>query len=104
MQEKVAIPLLNNYGVNSRISDHFGESPFFAFLLFEDKKLIKFEAYPNKFVNAEKRKGIMIADWLSSEKIDALFLKNDLIFENSLINVSLTNFEIIDQLIEDISK
>ena len=110
MQEKVAIPLLNNDGVNSRISDHFGESPFFAFLLFEDKKLIKFEAYPNKFVNAEKRKGIMIADWLSSEKIDALFLKNDLkkgpklVFENSLINVSLTNFEIIDQLIEDISK
>ena len=109
-QEKVAIPLLNNDGVNSRISDHFGESPFFAFLLFEDKKLIKFEVYPNRFKNTEKRKGILIADWLSSEKIDALFLKNDLkkgpklVFENSLIDVSLTNYEIVNQLIGDINK
>ena len=109
-QEKVAVPLLNNDGVNSRISDHFGESPFFAFLLFEDKKLIKFEVSPNKFKNVEKRKGILIADWLSSEKIDSLFLKNDLkkgpklVFDNSLIDVSLTNFEIISQLIEDINK
>ena len=109
-QEKVAVPLLNNDGVNSRISDHFGESPFFAFLLFEDKKLIKFEVSPNKFKNVEKRKGILIADWLSSEKIDNLFLKNDLkkgpklVFDNSLIDVSLTNFEIISQLIEDINK
>ena len=108
-QEKVAVPLLNNDGVNSRISDHFGESPFFAFLLFEDKKLIKFEVSPNKFRDTEKRKGILIADWLSSEKIDALFLKNDLkkgpklVFENSLIDVSLTNYDIINQLIADMN-
>jgi len=109
-QEKVAVPLLNNDGVNSRISDHFGESSFFAFLLFEDKKLIKFEVSPNKFKDTEKRKGILIADWLSSEKIDALFLKNDLkkgpklVFENSLIDVSITNHEKINQLIADINK
>ena len=109
-QLKVAVPLLNNDGINSKISDHFGESPYFAFLFFEEKTLTKFEVLPNKFKDVEKRKGILISNWLSSEKIDTLYIKKDLkegpklVFQNSLIEVSLTDYEIINQVIKEISK
>ena len=110
LQQKVAVPLTNNDGINSSISEHFGESPYFAFLFFEEKTLAKFEVLPNKFKDIEKRKGILISDWLSSEKIDTLYVKKDLnegpklVFENSLIEVSLTNDDIIDQVIKEINE
>ena len=83
-----------------------GESPYFAIIKVEQGKLLHLKIIPNEFINEEKRKGILISDWLSSKKIDKLYLKNELkkgpklIFENSLIQVENTDFDNLDQLIE----
>ena len=106
---KVAVPLLDNNGLNSKISDHFGEARFFV--LFEIEKsekgsqLLNYNIIYNKFVEEEKRKGILISDWLILFKIDKIYLKKELkvgpklIFEKSLILMEITNLENLNEII-----
>ena len=106
---KVAVPLLENNDLNSQISDHFGESPFFAILeVQKDNNEVSLQNYNiinNRYAHLEKRKGINIADWLISEKIDKVYLKKELkkgpklIFENSLVQVIITELTSLKQII-----
>ncbi len=107
---KVAVPLLDNDGLNSKISDHFGDSLFFALFEIkeeeEEKQLLNYNIIVNKFIKEEKRKGILISDWLMSKKIDKIYLKKELkigpklIFEKGLIQMEITTQ---DKLIEIIN-
>ena len=102
---KIAVPVSDKEGINSKIFDHFGESPYFAFLEFQEGSLLRLEVVPNKFINEEKRKGILISDWLSAAKIDKLYLTKELkkgpqiVFINSLIEVKLTEFSILNEIV-----
>lgn len=96
---RIATPILDNQGVNSKLFDHFGEASYFAFLEFKENHLEKMEINSNKFANEEKRKGILISDWLVSQKIDKIYLKKELkkgpklVFENSFIEVIITEID-----------
>jgi predicted Fe-Mo cluster-binding NifX family protein len=60
----------------------------------------------NKFKDVEKRKGILISDWLVSEKVDKLYLKKalnkgpSLIFENSFVHIIITESENLSEIIK----
>ena len=107
---KIVAPLLNNNGLNSKISDHFGESPFFSIVELREEnnqfEVINYYITPNKFMAEEKRKGILISEWLLEEKIDKLYLKNDLkkgpklILESSLVQMIITKFESLKEIVE----
>lgn len=103
---KIAVPLENNQGLNSIISDHFGESPFFGFLEFLEGNLASSKIISNKFAHEEKRKGILISEWLMSKKIDILILKESLkkgpslVFKNNFIEVTLTDLENYSEVIQ----
>lgn len=106
---KVAVPLLDNNGLDSKMSDHFGEAKFFA--LFEIEKsedeshLMNYNIIYNKFIEEEKRKGILISDWLISFKIDKVYLKKELkvgpqlIFEKSLVLMETTSLDELNDII-----
>lgn len=102
---KIAVPLENNQGLNSIISIHFGESLFFGFLVFQEGNLSSSEIISNKFAHEEKRKGILISEWLMSKKIDILILKESLkkgpslIFNNNFVEVTLTDLENFSDII-----
>ncbi|MFX1390169.1 MAG: cation diffusion facilitator family transporter [Promethearchaeota archaeon] len=103
---KVAIPIADNEGMGSEVFNHFGEAPFFAFLEFKEDQFEKMEIISNKFINEEKRKGILISDWFVSEKIDKIYLKKDLkkgpklVFDNSFVEIILTNLNTLKQIID----
>lgn len=104
---KVAVPLENNKDIESTISEHFGDCPYFGFLEFEGGLLLQSKIIPNEFAQEEKRKGILVSEWLISEKIDKIYLKNALnkgpsiILEQNFIVIVLIDLdnlrEIIDQ-------
>jgi cation diffusion facilitator family transporter len=100
-----AVPLETNQGSDSTISDHFGESPFFGFLEFQEGKLIKYEIKPNNFIKEKKRKGILVSDWLISEKIDKIYLKNplkkgpSLIFNNNFVQIELIDVTFLKEIL-----
>ena len=101
----IAIPLENNRGLDSNLSNHFGESPYFGIVEFQEGTLLKFEIFVNKFAHEEKRKGILVSDWLISKKIDKIYLKDplkkgpSLIFNNNFVDVELSNFNFLYEII-----
>jgi len=107
---KIAVPLANNEGLNSIISEHFGETPFFAILeMQEENNILELKNHnilPNKFVDEEKRKGILISEWLLLEKIDKLYLKNELkkgphlLLENGFVQMIVTELSSIKEILE----
>ena len=107
---KIATPLTNDDGLNSNISEHFGESPFFSILEMQEEnkrfKLINYYITQNKFINEEKRKGILISEWLLKEKVDKLYLKNELkkgpklLLENGLVQMIVGKFESLKEIVE----
>lgn len=102
----IAIPLENNRGLDSNLSNHFGESPYFGIVEFQEGTLLKFEIIVNKFAHEEKRKGILVSDWLISKKIDKIYLKEplkkgpSLIFNNNFVDVELSNFTYLNEIIK----
>ncbi|MHA1302050.1 MAG: cation transporter dimerization domain-containing protein, partial [Candidatus Helarchaeota archaeon] len=103
---KIAMPVSENNGLKSEIASHFGEAPYFAFLELQEGEISKLEIQSNKYAKLEKRKGIKISDWLCSEKIDKLYLRKELqrgplvIFENSLIEVNITDLNTLEEIYE----
>ena len=107
---KVATPLLDENGLNSKISDHFGEAPFFSIMEIQEENnklsLIANHIYKNPFIHEEKRKGILISEWLLKEKIDKLYLKKELnkgpklILENGLVQMIITEVETLARIAE----
>ncbi len=102
---KIAIPLKDDRGLDSIISNHFGESSFFGFLEFQKGNISNIEIIPNDFIYQEKRKGLLVSEWLISQKIDKLILKNalkkgpSLIFSNDFIEVIITDLENLNEII-----
>ena len=72
-----AIPLASLGGA---LSEHFGEAPFFASIrvrmadgVVEEQKFLV-----NPYVEAEKAKGIRVAEWLAEQKVDVVVLRDEL--------------------------
>ncbi|TXT66456.1 MAG: conserved membrane protein of unknown function [Promethearchaeota archaeon] len=103
---KIAVPLENNNGLNSKIYEKYGEAPYFGFLEVKEGELSRFEVIVNKFVEREKRKGILVSDWLSSQNIDKVYTQMNLkrgpklVFENSFIEVVKTETEEVRGIIK----
>ncbi|MHA1149723.1 MAG: cation diffusion facilitator family transporter [Promethearchaeota archaeon] len=102
---KIAIPIKENKGLDSPISEHFGESALFALLTFEQGKLIEQEFLTNPYLNEEKRKGILISEWLINQKCDKIYLKKvvnkgpAILFENSYVEMEITEFSLLKEII-----
>jgi len=103
---KVAIPLQNNNGFESKIHEKYGEAPYFGLILLEEQKLSKLEVLTNKFAEKEKRKGILVSDWLSSQNIDKVYCRMELkrgpklVFENSFIEIVKTDAEQLKEIVK----
>jgi cation diffusion facilitator family transporter len=69
---KIAIPVLEDKGLESRVSVHFGNVPFFAFVELEEGQAENFYVKPNKAAQLARKKGIEAARFLVDEKVDVV--------------------------------
>jgi len=69
-----AVPLAN---VEGSLSDHFGEAPYFALVKVRlaDGTVEAQQVLANLFLDVEKAKGIQVAEWLVSQKVDVVLLR-----------------------------
>ncbi len=74
---RIAVPLADSSG---RLSEHFGEAPFFALVLVRltDHRLETKKILDNPCIRLEKGKGICVAEWLVSRNVDEVFLKGEI--------------------------
>lgn len=102
-KERLAIPLADMAG---QISPHFGDAPYFAIVDLEQHRFSRQEILPNPHVGLERAKGIRVAEWLVAQKVDRLFLREeiqgkgpDYVFSNAGVQVQQTAAESLEQLL-----
>lgn len=104
---RIAVPLADRVGA---VSEHFGESPYFAFVTvrLEDGVVEKREVMENPHREVEVAKGIRVAEWLVQQKVDEVLLKEDLsrkgpgyVFSNAGIKVAITLKSKIDEAVQE---
>lgn len=105
---RLAVPLSDPAGVISR---HFGESPFFAILTFRpaDRFIVQQDIIENPHKEIETAKGIRVAEWLVEQKIDQIFMTEDLshkgptyVFSNAGVNVQRTDAVHLEEILENL--
>ena len=94
-----AIPLMED---NESISPHFGEAPWFMFIIFKNgqKTANRVKVIQNPCIKEEKGKGILAAEFLLQNSIDVVILKKDFsgkgpayVFSDANVEVILTEEE-----------
>ena len=73
----LAFPLATS---NGHLSEHFGEAPYFALVSvrLSDGEIEKQEVIKNPFRNLLKAKGIRVAEWLASRKVDIVYMREEI--------------------------
>jgi len=76
-QLRIAAPLEDRGG---KLADHFGDAPFFglATVSLEDGIVTQQTVMANPHTREEKAKGIRIAEWLVSQKVDQVYAREKL--------------------------
>jgi cation diffusion facilitator family transporter len=105
-----AFPLASPDG---RLSEHFGKAPYFALvtLRLSDETVEKQEVVQNLYPELLKAKGIRVAEWLVSQKLDRVVLKEDLqgkgpeyVFADAGVEIILTEAETVAQALEPVGQ
>jgi predicted Fe-Mo cluster-binding NifX family protein len=69
---KVGIPAVENKGLESMASAHFGNAPFFAFIALENKQIKNVYVKVNGATRRTRKKGIDAAQFLVDERVDVV--------------------------------
>ena len=103
MQKEEMIYVIPLTEEKNKISSHFGEAPWFMFVTFKTGERVakQAEVMVNPFMNEEKGKGILAAEFLIKKGIDVMIVKKDFaskgpayVFSDSNVEVVLTEEEI----------
>jgi cation diffusion facilitator family transporter len=72
LKMRIAVPVNNENGLNSDISEHFGKAPYFLFADVSKGKITSFNLKENPGLNYERKRGIKTAEFLRDENTDIL--------------------------------
>ena len=68
----IATPIMEDKGLDSLTSAHFGSAPYFGFTQVEEGQVLSFYVKENEGAKLQHKKGIQAADLLVKEKVDVL--------------------------------
>jgi cation diffusion facilitator family transporter len=71
-KRKIAIPVVDDKGLNSLASLHFGSAPYFAFVEVEEGQIAGFYLKENEGAKLSHKKGIQASRLLTKEKVDVV--------------------------------
>ena len=74
---RYAVPVMDAAGT---LSEHFGDAPLFAlvFVRLADGAVEEQKVLVNPYLGEERAKGIQVAEWLVTQKVDVVLLREDL--------------------------
>jgi cation diffusion facilitator family transporter len=99
-----AIPVEEDKG---KISDHFGDAPYFYLLqisterpIVQEEKILR-----NPYLKEEKAKGIKVSEWLTKNGVDAVYTRKafegkgpSYVFSNAEVEVIITEYKTIEEI------
>ena len=69
---RMAIPIMEDNGLDSSLSLHFGSAPYFAFIEVEEGQIVSLNVKENGGARLSHKKGIQAANLLVEEKVDVV--------------------------------
>ena len=69
---RIAIPILEDRGLDSSATLHFGSAPYFAFLEVQEEQILSMYVRENEGAKLSHKKGIQAAHLLVEEKVDVV--------------------------------
>lgn len=73
---RLALPVFDNNGFQTKLSEHLGKAPYFLFVEIEEGKVGDYQIVENRFFNSEKKGGMKAADLIIREKANVLAVRN----------------------------
>jgi cation diffusion facilitator family transporter len=101
----IAVPLADDTGT---LSDHFGDSPYFALVSVRlaDLQVEKKEIVANPHIHVERAKGILVSEWLVKQKVDRVILKSEVkhkgpgyVLSDAGVEIHMTSADHLDEAI-----
>lgn len=71
---KIAVPVLMQEGLHSKLSRHFSKAPYFIFIELEDEKIKSWNLSENPASGLEKKKGLRAAEFLMNQGASVLIV------------------------------
>jgi cation diffusion facilitator family transporter len=71
---KIAVPVLMQEGLHSKLSRHFSKAPYFIFIELEDDKIKSWNVSENPASGLEKKKGLRAAEFLMNQGANVLIV------------------------------
>jgi predicted Fe-Mo cluster-binding NifX family protein len=69
---RVVLPIQEDKGIDSPVTPHFGEAPFFLFVDVEGKTIRKWFTRPNPALSLDRKRGVTISETILSEDATTL--------------------------------
>ena len=69
---RMAIPIMEDNGLDSSVSLHFGSAPYFVFIEVEEGQIVSLNVKENEGARLSHKKGIQAANLLVDEKVDVV--------------------------------
>jgi cation diffusion facilitator family transporter len=69
---RIAIPIVEDKGLESSVTLHFGSAPYFAFIEVEEGQIVSLHVKENEGAKLSHKKGIQAAHLLVEEKVDVV--------------------------------
>lgn len=69
---KIAVPVLMQEGLHSKVSRHFGRAPYFIFIELENDKIKSWDISENPTSGLEKKRGLKTAEFLKNRSVNVL--------------------------------
>jgi len=73
---RIAIPIMEDNGLDSSVSPHFGSAPYFAFIEVEEGQIVSFNIKKNEAAKLWHKKGIQAANISVEEKVDVVLVRS----------------------------
>jgi cation diffusion facilitator family transporter len=71
-RRRIAVPIVEDKGLDSRVSLHFGSAPYFAFMDVEEGQIMSYYSKVNEGAKLAHKKGVQAAHLLVEENVDVV--------------------------------
>lgn len=73
---KLAVPVLENTGLQAGLSGHLGRAPYFFFAVLEAGQVLKWDILKNPFQELDRKRGVKAVDFLIREGVNVLIVQD----------------------------
>jgi len=71
----IALPVEEDKGLDSPITEHFGKTPLFLLVEISKEKIRSFTVEKNPFLDSEKHRGVAVAKFLVEKKVEIVLAR-----------------------------